>query len=170
MSKRIILIGYMGAGKSTLGKSLAAQLGFPFIDSDFEIEKKFGKSISTIFAEKGEVGFRELETQFIQNLSDSTSFVLSTGGGLPCFNGNLLILNSLGYTFYLKNESKVLAERILNSTIERPIVKGKSFAELVDFIEENLKEREAFYLKSNYTLTPKEQTVEYIIETLNLKK
>ena len=170
MSKRIILIGYMGAGKSTIGKSLASHLGIPFIDSDHEIEHQVGKSISDIFETQGEVEFRKLETNFIHNLSRSESYVLSTGGGLPCFNDNLLFLNDLGVTFYLKNTSEVLAKRIVNSPIERPIVKGKSFLELEVFIEDNLKVRESSYLQSHYVLESEEQEVDKILQLLNTKK
>ncbi len=167
MCKRILLIGYMGAGKSTIGQILASNLGIPFIDSDSEIEQQVGKSIPEIFETQGEVEFRKLETDFIQNLSRSDSYVLSTGGGLPCFNDNLLFLNELGITIYLKNTSEVLAKRIINSPIERPIVKGKSFSELVDFIQDNLKIREVYYLKSNYVLAPEEQEVDKILALLN---
>ncbi len=170
MSKRIILIGYMGAGKSTIGKSLASHLGIPFIDSDHEIEHHVGKSIPEIFETQGEAEFRKLETEFIYTLSRSGSYVLSTGGGLPCFNDNMLFLNDLGITFYLKNTSEVLAKRIMNSPIVRPIVKGKSLSELEVFIEENLKLREPFYLQSHTVLTSEEQEVGKILALLTTDK
>ena len=170
MSKRIILIGYMGAGKSTIGKSLASHLGIPFIDSDHEIEHQVGKSIPEIFETQGEAEFRKLETEFIHTLSRSESYVLSTGGGLPFFNGNMLFLNGLGVTIYLKNTSGVLAKRIMNSPIVRPIVKGKSLSELEVFIEENLKLREPFYLQSHTVLTSEEQEVDKILALLTTDK
>ena len=170
MSKRIILIGYMGAGKSTIGKSLASHLGISFIDSDHEIEHQVGKSIPEIFETQGEAEFRKLETEFIHTLSRSESYVLSTGGGLPCFNGNMLFLNGLGVTIYLKNTSEVLAKRIMNSPIVRPIVKGKSLSELEVFIEENLKLREPFYLQSHTVLTTEEQEVDKILALLTTDK
>ena len=160
----------MGAGKSTIGKSLASHLGIPFIDSDHEIEHQVGKSIPEIFETQGEAEFRELETQFIQNLSRSESYVLSTGGGLPCFNDNVLFLNNLGVTIYLNNSSEILAKRILDSSVERPIMKGKSFTEMVAFIQNNLKVREVYYLNSHYILAPEEQEVDTIIALLNLEK
>jgi shikimate kinase len=110
----------MGAGKSTIGKSLASHLGIPFIDSDHEIEHQVGKSIPEIFETQGEAEFRELETQFIQNLSRSESYVLSTGGGLPCFNDNVLFLNNLGVTIYLNNSSEILAKRIFCISKHQP--------------------------------------------------
>ena len=160
----------MGAGKSTIGKSLASHLGIPFLDSDHEIEHQVGKSIPEIFETQGEAEFRKLETEFIHTLSRSESYVLSTGGGLPCFNDNILFLNDLGVTIYLKNTSEVLAKRIMNSPIIRPIIKGKSLSELEVFIEDNLKVREPFYLQSHTVLTSEEQEVGKILALLTIDK
>ena len=160
----------MGAGKSTIGKSLASHLGIPFLDSDHEIEHQVGKSIPEIFETQGEAEFRKLETEFIHTLSRSESYVLSTGGGLPCFNDNILFLNDLGVTIYLKNTSEVLAKRIMNSPIIRPIIKEKSLSELEVFIEDNLKVREPFYLQSHTVLTSEEQEVGKILALLTIDK
>jgi shikimate kinase len=154
----------MGSGKTTLGLKLANELNIPFIDSDSEIEKQTNLTISQIFESKGEMEFRELESKFIDELSNRKFFVLSTGGGMPCFNSNIEKLNDLGLTFYLKNSSETLAKRIQNSENERPLTKNKSHDELILFIEENLKKRESFYKKAKFTLLPEEQMVEKIIQ------
>jgi len=121
MSFRVILVGYMGSGKTTLGKKLSEKLAIPFIDSDQAIEKKMNKTIVQLFEELGEHKFRILETEFIHGLSNTSSFVLATGGGLPCFFDNILLLNDLGLTIYLKTSSEILANRILKENNCRPL-------------------------------------------------
>jgi shikimate kinase len=164
--QNIVLIGFMASGKSTLGKKLAKKLNFEFIDSDKEIEKLHGKSISEIFSEFGESAFREMENKFIHSLQEKKNFVLSTGGGLPCFFDNILLLNELGQTFYLKLSSKELTKRILNAKNERPLAKGKSREELFDFVNNLLSEREKFYFQATKTLIGREQNIKFIIENL----
>lgn len=159
MKEKIILIGYMGSGKTTLGKKLALELKVPFIDSDTEIEKIYDKTIPAFFAEEGENSFREKESAFIASLQNEKAFVLSTGGGMPCFHNNMEALNQLGTTIYLKNNNKTLAERLMVSKNERPLIKGKSKEELIQFIDENIAKREPFYLKAIYTLEPEQQGV-----------
>lgn len=145
---RIILIGFMGCGKSTIGKRIAKLLAIPFIDSDSEIERIHKKTIPQLFEELGESGFRQLEKEFILSLSSFDNFVLATGGGLPCFNNTMELLNQLGTTIYLRRPSKELARRLIKSKTERPLIKGKTFDELVPFIDSMLEKREEFYLKS----------------------
>lgn len=147
---RIILVGFMGSGKSTIGRRIANVLSIPFIDSDREIERIQNKSIPQLFEELGETGFRLLEREYIESLSSDESFVLATGGGLPCFHENTTILNNLGTTIYLQRPSKELAQRLINSKTERPLIKGKSFDELVVFIDDTLVKREPFYLKAQF--------------------
>ncbi len=147
----VILIGFMGSGKSSIGRRMANILSIPFIDSDEEIERIHGRTIPQLFQELGENGFRSLEKEYILSLSKNDDFVLATGGGLPCFNDNITILNEIGTTVYLQRPSKELARRLINSKTERPLIKGKSFEELVHFIDETLKIREVFYLQSHFT-------------------
>ncbi len=170
MSRRIILVGYMGTGKTTLGKALAANLSIPFIDSDQEIEKMIGMSVNDFFKSKGEALFRKMESEFIENLSLKESYILSTGGGMPCFDGNMSKLNKIGITIYLQNSISVIVNRIWNSKVKRPILLGKSKSELIDYIDEHLKIRELFYLKAKYILSSEQQEVSKIIELLNQQK
>ncbi len=166
-AKRIILIGYMASGKTTLGKKLANKLNIPFIDVDAKIEELEGCSISEIFLHKGEKGFRLLETDFLKTYSFTDSFVLSTGGGMPCFNDNMKLLNTLGTTFYLKRPVKELVNRLVSAKEKRPLIEGKTIEELESFINETLLLRSPFYESSQYILNRENQTVEEIIDCLN---
>lgn len=147
---RIILIGFMGSGKSSTGRRIAYALSLPFLDSDSEIELIHGKTIPQLFLEFGESGFRLLEKQYIESLPKDQDYILSTGGGLPCFNETMTLLNNLGTTVYLQRPSKELARRLINSKTERPLIKGKTFDELVEFINTTLQYREQFYLKCKF--------------------
>lgn len=166
MEQKIILIGYMGSGKTTLGKKLARELKIPFIDSDEEIERMAGKTIPLIFAEDGEAAFRKLELDFISTLAAKTSFVLSTGGGMPCFNDVMELLKKNGTTIYLKNSSEELAKRLIRAKSDRPLIRGKSSEELIEFIEENLLIREFYYKQAHVVLEPEDQTVLHLYKLL----
>lgn len=157
----------MGSGKSTLGEKLAMELKIPFIDSDKVIEEIANMSIAAIFKEKGEETFREMESMFIQSLANIPSFVLSTGGGMPCFNNNMLFLNELGLTVYLKNTSDVLADRLLNGKNARPLIEGKSKQELIQFIDDNLLQREKFYSLAKLTVENNSQEIVPILKLIH---
>ena len=165
---RIILIGFMGAGKSSLGKKIARRLNMPFIDSDVEISRLHSKSIGEIFKEKGENGFREIEMDFIDNLSTEGDFVLATGGGMPCFGNAMGKLNALGLTFYLKRSPKELMHRLINAKKERPLIAGLSENELLVFIENKIEERTVYYSKSTFVLERDEQNVGKFEEIIRL--
>ena len=159
---RVILIGFMGAGKSKLGKSLAKRLGVSFIDSDTEIEKEHQKSIGELFGEYGESHFREIEAHFIRSLNNKDAFVLATGGGMPCFHDNMRLLNELGTTFYLERSPKELMHRLIHAKHQRPLIAGLEEEDLLKFIEDKLSEREEYYRQSAFVLSRDEQTVDEI--------
>ena len=158
--KRIILIGFMGSGKSTLGKKLASRLAIPFIDSDAAIEKECNKSIGELFGEYGDSHFREIEAHFIRSLYSQESFVLATGGGMPCFHANMSLLNNLGTTFYLERSPKELMNRLINAKHQRPLIAGLSEEDLLHFIENKLVEREEYYKQASIVLSREEQTID----------
>jgi shikimate kinase len=166
--QRIILVGFMGSGKSTLGKKLAKRLNIPFLDSDDEIEKGVLLSVGEIFGTHGEAKFREIETEYIQSLQNEGGFVLATGGGLPCHNNLMEKLNELGTTFYLERSAKELAHRLRNAKSQRPLIDGLSDADLLAFIEEKLPHREEFYRQAKIVLAREEQTLDKIEEFVNL--
>ncbi len=150
---RIYLIGYMGCGKSHLGWKLADHLGVQFVDMDNYIEERNCKSIPQIFAEEGEPEFRKKERKALEELSEFTDIVIATGGGAPCFFDNIDLMNETGNTIYLNIDPAILADRLLKSKTERPLIKGKSREELVAFIDETLKKRDVFYSQAKYQIT-----------------
>ena len=149
---RIILIGYMGAGKTTVGKSLAKELGVPFYDLDWYIESRMRKTVAQIFAERGEEGFRKIEYNMLHEVAEFEDVIISCGGGTPCFFDNMDYLNQQGQVVYLKAEPEVLYKHLLMAKVERPLLKGKSKEELLTFIREQIEKREPYYSKARYTL------------------
>ena len=149
---RIILIGYMGAGKTTIGKALSKELGITFYDLDWYIESRMRKSVAQIFAERGEEGFRKIEYNMLHEVAEFENVIISCGGGTPCFFDNMDYLNQQGKVVYLKATPEVLYDHLLMGKTERPLLKGKSPEELITFIREQLEKREPYYTKAQYTL------------------
>ena len=149
---RIILIGYMGAGKTTIGKALSKELGIIFYDLDWYIESRMRKTVSEIFAERGEEGFRKIEYNMLHEVAEFEDVIISCGGGTPCFFDNMDYMNQQGQVVYLKAEPEVLYKHLQMAKVERPLLKGKSKEELLTFIKEQLEKREPFYTKARYTL------------------
>lgn len=148
---RIFLTGYMGAGKTTLGKALARDLGLTFIDLDWYIEERFHQTISQLFAERGEEGFRRLEQRMLHEAGEFEDVIISTGGGTPCFFDNMDYMNSLGQTVFLDVDTDVLFRRLRVATRQRPILRGKTDEELRRFIDSALASRLPHYRKARYT-------------------
>ncbi|MDR0699301.1 MAG: shikimate kinase [Tannerella sp.] len=142
---RIFLVGYMGAGKTTIGKVLSRRMNFSYIDTDHYIERRYRKKVSDIFAAEGEMYFREMEHRILCEISEFENIVISTGGGLPCFNGNMEIMNNTGTTIYIDISVEELAARLRASKTVRPVLQNRSGNELIDFIRENLDKRRPFY-------------------------
>ena len=110
--RRIFLIGYMGAGKTTMGKELSKQSGLSFIDLDHFMEGRYRKTVRQLFEEKGEETFRQIEKKALHEVADFENVVISTGGGTPCFFDNMAYMNSIGTTVYLKASPQGLSERL----------------------------------------------------------
>ncbi len=159
---RIYLIGYMGCGKSTLGRRLSSHLGLQFVDMDHYIEERNCKTIPQIFEEEGEAEFRKKERKALEELSEFTDIVIATGGGAPCFFDNISKMNETGKTIYLNIHPAILADRLLKSKTERPLIKGKLREELVEFIDETLKKRNEFYLQAKFQITEPDVDLEYV--------
>ena len=149
---KIVLIGYMGSGKSTIGEQLAKSLNYIFIDLDQAIENEEQQSISEIFSKKGEIYFRKLERKVLETiLTSKSNIVLATGGGTPCFGDTMEYIDSVddSTTIYLKTSNEVLTERLLNENQERPLIAHLDSKELLnDFIRKHLFERSFYYNKS----------------------
>ena len=150
--RRIILIGYMGSGKTTVGKALSKDTGMMFYDLDWYIESRMRKTVSQIFAERGEEGFRQIEHNMLHEVAEFEDVIISCGGGTPCFFDNMDYLNQQGDVVYLKATPETLYKHLMMAKVERPLLKGKSPEELVAYITEHLQERAPFYEKARHTL------------------
>ena len=122
---RIFLTGYMGAGKTTLGKAFARKMNVPFVDLDWYIEERFHKTVGELFTERGETGFRELERNMLHEVAEFENVVISTGGGAPCFFDNMEFMNRVGKTVFLDVHPDVLFRRLRIAKQQRPILQGK---------------------------------------------
>ncbi|MFN7846795.1 MAG: shikimate kinase [Bacteroidota bacterium] len=148
MKKVVYLTGFMGSGKTTVGKKLAAQLNYTFIDLDSYIEQQEGRSISELFNEHGENYFREVEHQCLQTLLKLEKLVIACGGGTPCFYDAMQQMNEHGITVYLQMNVLAIFNRLKQGRMQRPLIAGKSDEALRQYIDEKLKEREPLYLKA----------------------
>jgi shikimate kinase len=146
----IFLIGFMGCGKTTLGRKLASRLGYLFMDLDHVLEAQAGMTIAQYFSEFGEDAFRKLESEVLKQTPYPEHAVVSTGGGLPCFFDNMQWMNEHGKTVYIKLSPKTLANRLESEKDERPLLRQKHGEELVTFIGDKLTEREKFYNQATF--------------------
>lgn len=158
----------MGSGKSTIGKRLAKQMNYAFIDSDHAIEKLHHKSIAQIFETDGEAHFRNLEKEWVQNFNQ-TNTVVSLGGGTPCFNDLMSLINSKGVTIYLNLPPKALLSRLLGAKTVRPLIETyrDKPEKLLEFIEQNLSEREVHYKQAQLEVDGLHVTVEQLMQLIN---
>ena len=145
----IFLVGFMGCGKSTLGKKLAKNLDFNFIDLDDFIEDCEARTIQEIFEINGESYFRKLERFYLLKVINNKNIVISVGGGTPCFYDNINQMNKNGLTIYINMPTKVLVNRLKSSNKFRPLIEGMKEIELKDYINKTIREREVFYNKSH---------------------
>lgn len=146
---RIFLIGYMGAGKTTLGQRLSEAMALQFADLDGHIEKSERRTIPEIFEKEGEAGFRGVERKALHSLADSTDeMVIATGGGTPCFYDNMEFMNKNGITLYLKLDIPSLVFRLQHDAAVRPLIHGMSPEQLTNFVQQHLEERKEFYEES----------------------
>ena len=122
----IFLVGYMGCGKSTIGRTLAKQLGVRFLDMDTLLEQRCGKSVAEIFTETGETGFRQSEREVLAELTSEREAIVATGGGAPCFFDNMETMNRAGLTVYFKMSPEKLAGRLEHGKAKRPLLRDKS--------------------------------------------
>lgn len=155
MEKHVILVGFMGAGKSTVGKLLAETIGVPFIDSDEWIADKEQATVTEIFATKGEAYFRQLEKAFLDQLAHEQPAIVAVGGGLPCFGDNMLKLKELGLVVYINTSLQTLTQRLKNDRQNRPLLAAVKDEELFRFAEDLISVRKVFY-KMAHVIVPNE--------------
>lgn len=143
---KYFLVGYMACGKTRRGKMMAEELGIRFIDLDAYIVDREHRTVAEIFAADGEMGFRKLETRYLQEVCELyENFVLSTGGGAPCFNHNMEYMNTQGHTLFLNTDVDVIVERLIRGKHKRPIVSKLDDHEIREFVCRHLQERLPFY-------------------------
>ncbi|MDR1257785.1 MAG: shikimate kinase [Tannerellaceae bacterium] len=156
--KRIFLIGYMGAGKTTIGKELSKRMNLSFVDLDAYIEARYYKTVSRIFAEKGEEAFRKIECNILREVATFENVLISTGGGTPCFHNNMTFMNEAGKTVYVKVSPAELVKRLSPVKHTRPVLNGRSGADLLSFVSENLLKRTPYYMQA---------TIVFDVETMD---
>jgi shikimate kinase len=162
----IILIGFMGSGKTTLGASLAVHLEREFIDSDQYIEERTGMSVSQIFETEGEQNFRELEQDAVRAFFDKDECVISVGGGLPEIPGMMEQLNALGTTIFLHVSEKELIRRLLLENENRPLLKSLSEPELRNFVKDRYDRRKKMYKQAKVIVSSDSISVSDLLKKL----
>lgn len=158
----IFLVGYMGCGKSSIGKALSKRMNMSFLDCDSEIERRSGMSVSNLFATHGENGFRELEHSVIFDATKESNTIVATGGGAPCFFGNMDLMNEAGLTIYLSMSVEKLFSRLEKGRFKRPLIRDKSDRELFDFIGQAIEKRAPYYMQSKLIIDCNAVSDEYI--------
>ena len=162
MQKKIVLVGYMGTGKTSIGKKLAKELMIPFIDLDHYIEQKENKTINQLFKSKGELFFRKKEKAYLEALLNNTkSFVLATGGGTPCYYNNMKIITDNTISIFINTPLNKLVARLQKDKAERPLINHLNNEDLTEFIAKHLFERNQFYQQAmiNYNNTTSINTI-----------
>lgn len=162
----IFIVGYMGAGKSTLGRKLAQELGLTFVDTDIFLENRFRRRVSDMFAEIGEEAFRRRERIIAEELSGMQDAIIATGGGLPCFYGNMDLLNESGLTIYLEASVACLGRRLELCKRTRPSIRDKSGEELLHHIAIAMDERAPVYARAHLTVSIEHVTTDDMERTL----
>ena len=161
----LYLIGFMGVGKTTIGKQIAALNKVIFIDTDSQIEKETSKSIKEIFETDGEIAFRKLETDTIRSIDRKA--IIACGGGLPAHNNNIEYLKHKGTVIYLKASTETLIKRLEKNKNKRPLISKLTNDKLLEFIRKILKEREETYKQADYTIETDNKTVKEVLREIN---
>lgn len=166
---KIVLLGYMGSGKSAVGSFLSEKLQIPFYDLDSEIEKIEQISIAKLFQTKGEIYFRKTENEVLKKiLALEENFVLSLGGGTPCYYNNHELLNATGIlSIYLKATTDTLVKRLMNEKNSRPLLHNQEENALRDFINKHLFDRNFYYHQANKIITVDNKSIEKIANEIN---
>ena len=170
--RKIVLLGYMGCGKSTIANRLSKSTEIPFVDLDKSIEQRENLSINEIFEQKGEIHFRKVEHEiFVELLNAPGDLIISLGGGAPCYANNHELLNGKNViSIYLKASVDTLFERLVANKSKRPILADKSEDEMKEFIAKHLFDRSFYYNHAQYKVSvddiTKDQVAENILEIL----
>lgn len=166
--KKVVFVGYMGSGKSLISNLVAQKYGFLYLDLDSEIEKKEQTNLSTLFQKKGELYFRKLEHQiFVDYMTSDSHFVMSTGGGTPCYFDNHTYLKQEDCcSIYLKASIETLYNRLHINKSNRPLLAQLEDTDLKEFIAKHLFERSFFYQQAQHTVTVDDKSPDEILEEI----
>ncbi|WP_321540421.1 shikimate kinase [Flavobacterium piscinae] len=170
MCKKIILVGYMGSGKTVVASKLATVLQKTHLDLDSLIENKENLEVNSIFKTKGELYFRKLEHQVFKSLVESEDeFILSLGGGTPCYaNNHLFLKNEDVISIYLKTSVEELHERLLGNKSSRPLIAAMEEEELKEFIAKHLFDRNYYYHQAKHIVSTDAKSIDAIVEEIKI--
>jgi len=164
---KVVLLGYMGSGKSTISNNLANKLGMKALDLDDYISVKEKDTINDIFNKKGEIYFRLKENNYLNELLNSEkSFVLAVGGGTPCYANNMDLIKTHSNSIYLKANLNTLYNRLHSEKASRPIISNLNDDKLTEFIAKHLFERAPFYEQANHIVTIDNKDVDEIVDEI----
>jgi len=163
--RKIILLGYMGCGKSTIANKLSKNIGIPFVDLDIKIEEKVNLSINAIFEKHGEIYFRKLEHEvFIELLNSPEQLIIGLGGGTPCYANNHELLKADNVvSIYLKASIETLFSRLSANKSKRPLIANKSDEEMKEFIAMHLFERSFYYNQAQHKVVVDNKTIDQVV-------
>lgn len=157
----------MGSGKTSTGRLISEKMNLDFFDLDEEIEKKHQKTISEIFQKNGQIKFRKIEKEMLNELLNSDkSMVLSLGGGTPAYYDNMDVINKHSVSFYLRHNLKTLSDRLINQKENRPLIAHLNSEEMNEFIAKHLFERRNFYEKANYIINASDKDINKLSEEI----
>lgn len=152
----IVLVGFPGAGKTTVGRRMAERLGMTFIDLDLYIEEKYHTAVPLLFQRYGEPAFRTLEYAALKEVLEADNAVIATGGGTPCHHDAMTLINSRAHSVYLKFSEEQLVDHLLHSKKKRPLTQHLSEPGLREYVHKTLAEREPYYLQAHEIRTLEE--------------
>jgi len=162
--KRIVLVGFSGAGKSTIAKRIASRLNLSVLDTDKMLEEKYHISVYDCFEKYGEEAFRQLEYNILKEALQQEDVVIATGGGAPCFSDAMTLINKNAFSIYIEMAVKSLTQRLLHAKVTRPLTKNKTEEELYDFVSKQLVFREPFYKQAHLTVKGEDIDLETIFD------
>jgi shikimate kinase len=166
-NKRIYLVGFMGAGKTTFGKKLAAKMNFRFFDIDKEFERKYKTTVDLFFKKYGEKPFRNIEYEMLISTFEMENVVVSTGGGTPVFFDSMDLIKRNGVSIYLQMTPEALYSRLVHAKRLRPLLANLTENELLEFIKEKLTVREPYYKQSDYIVSGLSTDINLMVDLLN---
>ena len=167
MHSRIVLVGFAGAGKSTIAKKIAQHFKFSILDTDKMLEEKYRISVFDVFEKYDENVFRQLEYKILEEALQQKNVVIATGGGAPCFFDAMKLINENAYSIYIEMSSKSLTHRLINAKVTRPHTQNKTEEELLAFITEQLALRAPIYQQAHFTVKGEDFDLQNVIQKLD---